>query len=208
MSSFRRPELLYPDSGTSVQPARTIEATASSLNLPPLRCIDPLQRSTDQHTQGPDLTTQLRSAGLPPISQYHPQLAAVSHHDSLNSGYSPWDYRGSGTSSTVQMNLLPHPPLLPIAPSESHRLLSGGRHKKEVKRRTKTGCLTCRRRRIKVGHLSLSFRCGCGLSMCLSKNRITHESWHLVPKLDSGLCRFASSHEACALLQQRLQSLT
>ncbi|PSR75991.1 hypothetical protein BD289DRAFT_447185, partial [Coniella lustricola] len=28
--------------------------------------------------------------------------------------------------------------------------LSGGRHKKEIKRRTKTGCLTCRKRRIKV----------------------------------------------------------
>ena len=30
------------------------------------------------------------------------------------------------------------------------KMLSGGRHKKEVKRRTKTGCLTCRKRRIKV----------------------------------------------------------
>ncbi|KAK0741946.1 hypothetical protein B0T21DRAFT_122685 [Apiosordaria backusii] len=28
--------------------------------------------------------------------------------------------------------------------------MSGGRHKKEIKRRTKTGCLTCRKRRIKV----------------------------------------------------------
>jgi white-opaque regulator 2 len=160
MSSFRRPELLYPDSGTSVQPVRTIEATTSSLNLPPLRCIDPLQRSTDQHTQGPGLTTQLRSARLPPISQYPPQLAAVTHHNSINSGYSPLNHHGSGTPSAVQMNLLPHPTLLPIAPSDSYRLLSGGRHKKEVKRRTKTGCLTCRKRRIKVGHLSLSFRFG------------------------------------------------
>lgn len=37
---------------------------------------------------------------------------------------------------------------LPVAPDT--RLLSGGRHKKEIKRRTKTGCLTCRKRRIKV----------------------------------------------------------
>lgn len=28
-------------------------------------------------------------------------------------------------------------------------MMSGGRHKKEIKRRTKTGCLTCRKRRIK-----------------------------------------------------------
>ncbi|KAK6335516.1 hypothetical protein TWF696_002289 [Orbilia brochopaga] len=31
----------------------------------------------------------------------------------------------------------------------SERIMSGGRHKKEIKRRTKTGCLTCRKRRIK-----------------------------------------------------------
>jgi hypothetical protein len=38
---------------------------------------------------------------------------------------------------------------LPPQPGEQ-RILSGGRHKKEIKRRTKTGCLTCRKRRIKV----------------------------------------------------------
>jgi hypothetical protein len=38
---------------------------------------------------------------------------------------------------------------LPPQPGDT-RVLSGGRHKKEIKRRTKTGCLTCRKRRIKV----------------------------------------------------------
>ncbi|KAJ5221745.1 uncharacterized protein N7469_010632 [Penicillium citrinum] len=39
-------------------------------------------------------------------------------------------------------------------PGDPSKILSGGRHKKEVKRRTKTGCLTCRKRRIKCdeGH--------------------------------------------------------
>jgi hypothetical protein len=40
-----------------------------------------------------------------------------------------------------------------LAPGMAHDpriALSGGRHKKEIKRRTKTGCLTCRKRRIKV----------------------------------------------------------
>ncbi|KAJ5183594.1 transcriptional regulator family: Fungal Specific TF [Penicillium capsulatum] len=39
-------------------------------------------------------------------------------------------------------------------PGDPSKMLSGGRHKKEVKRRTKTGCLTCRKRRIKCdeGH--------------------------------------------------------
>jgi hypothetical protein len=35
-------------------------------------------------------------------------------------------------------------------PGDPNKMLSGNRHKKEVKRRTKTGCLTCRKRRIKV----------------------------------------------------------
>ncbi len=39
----------------------------------------------------------------------------------------------------------------PLPPNGGdQRVLSGGRHKKEIKRRTKTGCLTCRKRRIKV----------------------------------------------------------
>jgi hypothetical protein len=37
-----------------------------------------------------------------------------------------------------------------LPPQADQRVLSGGRHKKEIKRRTKTGCLTCRKRRIKV----------------------------------------------------------
>lgn len=42
-------------------------------------------------------------------------------------------------------------------PGDPNKLLSGGRHKKEVKRRTKTGCLTCRKRRIKVCDMRWSF---------------------------------------------------
>lgn len=40
-------------------------------------------------------------------------------------------------------------PIPPQAPLDA-RQMSGGRHKKEIKRRTKSGCLTCRKRRIKV----------------------------------------------------------
>jgi len=39
---------------------------------------------------------------------------------------------------------------LPQQGVPGERMMSGGRHKKEIKRRTKTGCLTCRKRRIKV----------------------------------------------------------
>ena len=43
----------------------------------------------------------------------------------------------------------PNAPMRYAIPNDG-RMLSGGRHKKEIKRRTKTGCLTCRKRRIKV----------------------------------------------------------
>ncbi|KAI4252769.1 MAG: hypothetical protein LQ352_004076 [Teloschistes flavicans] len=43
----------------------------------------------------------------------------------------------------------PTQPLRYPLPPPDGRMMSGGRHKKEIKRRTKTGCLTCRKRRIK-----------------------------------------------------------
>lgn len=41
-------------------------------------------------------------------------------------------------------------------PLESAPMGAGGRHKKDIKRRTKTGCLTCRKRRIKVSAYHLN----------------------------------------------------
>ncbi|KAK5134965.1 hypothetical protein LTR08_005917 [Meristemomyces frigidus] len=41
-------------------------------------------------------------------------------------------------------------PIPPQATQESRHMNGSQRHKKEIKRRTKTGCLTCRKRRIKV----------------------------------------------------------
>jgi hypothetical protein len=50
-------------------------------------------------------------------------------------------------------------------PGDPNKILSGGRHKKEVKRRTKTGCLTCRKRRIKVrSWVEFRFSRGAGLA--------------------------------------------
>jgi hypothetical protein len=43
-------------------------------------------------------------------------------------------------------------------PGDPNKMLSGNRHKKEVKRRTKTGCLTCRKRRIKVSSQNVDAR--------------------------------------------------
>ncbi len=147
-------------SESSVLSARDIEPTIPSLSLPPLRSIDPLQRLITHPSQAPGLSKGLPPAGLSPTSQYHhPQLPGISQYHLTSSG-TCFGHRPATGQSTVQVNCLPHPISLPIAPSGSHRLLSGGRHKKEVKRRTKTGCMTCRRRRIKVSNLLLTLKRG------------------------------------------------
>lgn len=65
---------------------------------------------------------------MPPMGQYMP-------------GYAP---------GMPQMGVPPNAQMRYQIPGDPSKMLSGARHKKEVKRRTKTGCLTCRKRRIKV----------------------------------------------------------
>lgn len=54
------------------------------------------------------------------------------------------------TGYPTQMNMNSNDQMRYQLPGDPNKMLSSGRHKKEVKRRTKTGCLTCRKRRIKV----------------------------------------------------------
>lgn len=74
---------------------------------------------------------------------------------------------------------------------DANRMLSGGRHKKEVKRRTKTGCLTCRKRRIKVCE---EMRCVALVKKSLA-GRKTRFGSHQTPPFASrslSLCLFLS----------------
>jgi hypothetical protein len=66
-------------------------------------------------------------------------------------------YSHAGHPQGQQMNMgaAPHMVRYQLPPQGDQRVLSGGRHKKEIKRRTKTGCLTCRKRRIKVSRAFL-----------------------------------------------------
>jgi hypothetical protein len=155
MSSFQLSGLLSPDSESNVQAAEKSKATTSSLSLPPLRSIDPLQRPVIRPSQGSGYSSQLPpAAGLPPITQYHPHLPCIPQYYDVPRQNSSGTRVESATSA-VRLSSLPQPTLVPIAQSESHRLISGERHKKEIKRRTKTGCLTCRKRRIKVSRLCI-----------------------------------------------------
>jgi len=98
------------------------------LNLPPIRLDSQPQQSQPQPGQPP------MGSPLPPPQQHGmPQYYA---HPPPNMG------------SQMPMGSVRYQ--LPPQAGDHQRVLSGGRHKKEIKRRTKTGCLTCRKRRIKV----------------------------------------------------------
>lgn len=88
---------------------------------------------------------------LPPISSisqpHHPQSQQAPPMASAMPPNMGQYYGGQG--QYPQPTSDPSAPVrYPIPPDG--RQMSGGRHKKEIKRRTKTGCLTCRKRRIKV----------------------------------------------------------
>ncbi|KAL9606596.1 MAG: hypothetical protein Q9179_000250 [Wetmoreana sp. 5 TL-2023] len=110
-----------------------------SLNLPPIRTMDGRPQS-QQGQQAPQHQSQQQvgqpqmGAPLPPpMGSYYPAMPGQSL---------PPPQHMSVTSDPNQPMRYPLPP-------PDGRMMSGGRHKKEIKRRTKTGCLTCRKRRIK-----------------------------------------------------------
>lgn len=129
-----------PQQQQAVEPYRASptgsHVSLPSLNLPPIRHInDP--RNSQSPAGGPPpappMGSPLPLPGVPPpMSGYYAQSLPAPPH-AMNVTSSPH-----------------HQPLRYPLPQPDGRIMSGGRHKKEIKRRTKTGCLTCRKRRIKV----------------------------------------------------------
>ncbi|KAL8950304.1 MAG: hypothetical protein Q9222_003648 [Ikaeria aurantiellina] len=112
-----------------------------SLNLPPIRTMDGRPQSqqsqhvTQHQSQQQQVGQPQMSAPLPPsLAAYYPGMPGQS--------LPPPQHLGVTSDPSQQ------PMRYPLPPSDG-RMMSGGRHKKEIKRRTKTGCLTCRKRRIK-----------------------------------------------------------
>ncbi|KAF6236697.1 hypothetical protein HO173_004988 [Letharia columbiana] len=95
-----------------------------NISLPPIRSIDGISQPQHQQSQQGGQPSPMGSAMPPNMGQYYGQ--------------------GQYPPPTSDPNA---PVRYPIPPDG--RQMSGGRHKKEIKRRTKTGCLTCRKRRIK-----------------------------------------------------------
>lgn len=122
------------------------------LNLPPIRLQDG-QQPPPQHQPAQQ---QPMNSSLPPpqhgMPQYYGHPAAPPPGQQMNMAN-----MGAAQYAAVRYQLPPQP--------GDQRVLSGGRHKKEIKRRTKTGCLTCRKRRIKVSAHSNGM-CSADASSC------------------------------------------
>lgn len=109
----------------------------------------PMSLPSIQHFEGANMQSQ-------------PQYLPAAHMN----GAPPMMHAQAYNSNMVQYQPQPMPPTMPSNAPNGHsgmmrypippqapmdvRHMSGGRHKKEIKRRTKSGCLTCRKRRIKV----------------------------------------------------------
>ncbi|KAL8968787.1 MAG: hypothetical protein Q9197_004688 [Variospora fuerteventurae] len=140
----------YPPSNPS-QPAEAYRAspTGSNVSLPSLN-LPPIRTSMDtrpQSQQGQQHTPQHPPQHPPQQPLGQPQMVAAlpppMYYPAMPGQSLPPPQHMSVTSDPNQ------PMRYPLPPSDG-RMMSGGRHKKEIKRRTKTGCLTCRKRRIKV----------------------------------------------------------
>ncbi|KAF2196101.1 hypothetical protein GQ43DRAFT_384040 [Delitschia confertaspora ATCC 74209] len=108
-----------------------------SLNLPPIRMPDGQSQQPPQPQHGPPpMGSPLPPPPVNGMGQYY-----------AHPGHPP------PPGPPMNMTSSPHNPNMAmryqLPPNQEPRMMSGGRHKKEIKRRTKTGCLTCRKRRIK-----------------------------------------------------------
>lgn len=124
----------YPPPGqTNQEPYRGSPPQNPNMSLPPLN-LPPIRMPDGQTQQQPHPGAM--GSPLPPPPHAMGQYYAHAGHPQGQPMMAP-DAR-----MLQQRYQLP--------PQPEQRVLSGGRHKKEIKRRTKTGCLTCRKRRIKV----------------------------------------------------------
>ncbi|KAI0457566.1 hypothetical protein F5B21DRAFT_84202 [Xylaria acuta] len=113
--------------------------TNNAMPLPSMRTFDPVQQQSQQQqhmTMAMPVSPVPSVPGQQPLSYYGQQVPMSSMAGNPYASLSP-DVMG-------QRYALP-----PGGPA----VLTAGRHKKEIKRRTKTGCLTCRKRRIKCDEL-------------------------------------------------------
>jgi len=130
-----QPSYAYPppQPPAASEPYRQSPTASNMPILPPIRGID--------------------AQSQPPAQPPPPQGAQHLPPAQPMPGY---PYGPSPAQPMIPAQVGPYPPQRYPLPAQNAdaRMLSGGRHKKEIKRRTKTGCLTCRKRRIKVSAIA------------------------------------------------------
>ncbi|GAP91750.1 putative negative acting factor [Rosellinia necatrix] len=113
--------------------------TNNAMPLPSMRTFDPVQQQSQQQqhmAMAMPLSPVPSAPGQQPL-YYQQQVPLNSMVGNAYASLSP-DAMGGR---------------FPLPPGGPGTVLTAGRHKKEIKRRTKTGCLTCRKRRIKCDEL-------------------------------------------------------
>jgi white-opaque regulator 2 len=150
MLAYNSFQMNYPNMTTA-----GMQQSSASISLPPISSID--FRVQAAHHSPQEVVQPLPPPPpprhLPPLGYYNgggrlPQEPQYVQQRPLYAGMQMSSPYGYGHPTRVPLPSTTDPSLI-VAPT---------RHKtKEVKRRTKTGCLTCRKRRIKVSDLSLCF---------------------------------------------------
>lgn len=148
-AQYPQQQYTIPNEHYRAQP--TIPPTSGApLNLPPLRSIDPRQQQayTPPASAGPSYGGAQMVAGYPPMPGHMPAMPPQPQYYAGPMQHPAGHYDPAAYGQPMMR--------YPLPMGDPGRALQGGRHKKDVKRRTKTGCLTCRRRRIKVSPYSTS----------------------------------------------------
>jgi len=129
--------------GYRASPPQGANMSLPPLNLPPIRLQDGQQPPPPQQQQ-----QQQQQSQQPMGSPLPPPPHGMQYYGHQPHPHAPNQQMMGANMGPAQYN----PAMRYQLPPQQHdqRVLSGGRHKKEIKRRTKTGCLTCRKRRIKV----------------------------------------------------------
>ena len=106
-------------------------------------------KEEQQQTRQPSVIT---SAAAAVLAATHPTTnQQLSHHAlSLNAFFPHSDNQHNSQMTAAQSSQAAALRYSLTAQGADERIMAGGRNRKEIKRRTKTGCLTCRKRRIKV----------------------------------------------------------
>ncbi|KAK0783262.1 hypothetical protein LTR75_014175 [Friedmanniomyces endolithicus] len=127
----------YSLSTTDGQYPESYRPAGQSSHLPPLHSYTEAQPVMQQPQRYAAAPTNSNGASMPHPPPYNPPPGQFQYHNN-NGAMQPAPMPSNGHGGGVMR--------YPIAQAPE---LSGVRGKKEIKRRTKSGCLTCRKRRIK-----------------------------------------------------------